>query len=158
MHKILGCYEPCLCICANLAWQSPPTPSCASNLSRLMFVQPTPPVITLCHAGWSLCRPLQLHTSSANWAIDLPLSSIMCPIITCHKDSHLSSQCSTRMCPNLPPANMRHSRAASKNALVMKINASKVSLSSYKVNVSQVHRNYLSVIWLIIDESCKVVF
>lgn len=39
---------------------------------------------------------------SLNLAIDLPQSGIKRPIITCHKDFHLLSQCSTRLHQNLP--------------------------------------------------------
>ena len=39
---------------------------------------------------------------SLNLAIDLPQSGIKCPIITCHKDFHLLSQCSTELHQNPP--------------------------------------------------------
>lgn len=110
MHKIFGCHKPCLWIRANLAWQSPPTPNVIiTSWGWCLFTYPT---CNCTGQHWMESQSLQRHTFCANSAIDLPLSGIMCPIITCREYFHLSSQCSTRMCQNLSPGNRRHLQAA----------------------------------------------
>lgn len=71
------------------------------------------PEANVCSSRWvlwsAIAVPCQLvwlqlarHTWSLNLAIDLPQSGIKCPIITCHKDFRLLSQCSTWLYQNLP--------------------------------------------------------
>lgn len=90
-----------------------PFQSFASDKSHLIPTSLKPPEANVCSSRlvlWSAitvpCQvewlQLALHTWSLNLPIDLPQSGIKCPIITCHKDFSLLSQCSTWLYQKLP--------------------------------------------------------